>query len=176
MSQFEFVAQISAVKPAIAKAGQYGTSSEGYLEITLKVKQPTAPREPGIPWNLRKNGGAGDEIKPRPTAVNVKKDKDETVADHEARKAAALEGEQLEYDTALDHYQKSVNEWRQSVAQQSHKLLAYAQLIGLSSVFGGQDVQCVLTPIMQDLLPGFSASLMELPAGPTAAEPLFAEA
>lgn len=168
MTRFEFIAQISAVKPTMGKPGTYQeTAKNGSLEITLRVNQPQMPPRPQLGWNLRSDRDP-NEAKPRPTKSTLKKDKDETVEAHEARKAEDLEQQQRQYDHALSAYHDAMNEWSRGAAGHSERLLAYAQLIGLSSVFGGQDVACVLTPQMQDMLPGFSTSLLALPDGPSA--------
>ena len=63
------------------------------------------------------------------------------------------------------------NDYQQRLAVFRSRIRAYAELVGITSVFGSKRVNVVLTPTDQDLLPGFGTELVEelpaaLPFGP----------
>ena len=131
---------------------------EGKFELSLSVDQPQPPDPISAPWEFRQANG----WKPRPAAP--KRTKDESDDDFQARKQQ-LDAEQNRYDSARAAFAGLENDYQQRMTVYRNRIRAYAELVGITSVFGSKRVNVVLTPTDQDLLPGFGTELVEeLPA------------
>jgi hypothetical protein len=166
-----FESRVTGVKTSLAKsaANEWSQGAGGKLELTLSVEQPKAPSAPRKPapdyrWEDRSTTG---KMRPRPGDQTRKKD--ETDEEYEARDAVQKRrAEQQEWDAAEHHWVAQLAEYHNKVlpayqaAASAHRerVMAYAQLAGIMAVFGNTLVRVELTPIEQDLLPGFSVSLL----------------
>ena len=150
----------------IAKTDGYGSSSKGRLELTLSVEQPAPPRrpsEPRMPYVLADLDG---KQKARP--VDIQHKPDESDEDYDAREAVVKRRqEQHAHDRAVREYEADVARFEREKAEfvavvsaHRERVMSYAQLVGIAAVFGNEVVQVVLTPLNQDLLPGFGMSLL----------------
>lgn len=149
-----FEARIAGVAVKSAKEDPYGgrTASGGQLEVRLLVAQPEPPRRPGIPWEHMVRGPGGtttDTWKPRP----------ETPAKGQSKHDFA--SLQRYYDAARARWDTEMEEFNRTMAGMRDRTIAYAQLVGLAAVFGNRAVSVVITPVDQDLLPGFGVALVE---------------
>lgn len=149
----EFEAKLAGVKPVIAKVSEYGQTSPGRLEMTLAIEQPSPPRSPRIPYEFDRHGGGW---KDRPEDLKGK------AADDEA-KAAARKAEQERYDAARARWDQEMKDFGAQQAGYQSRLVAYAQLVGISAVFEQQVLAVRMSPL-QDVLPGFGVSLLPAPA------------
>lgn len=162
-NRLAFEAQITGVKPILAKAAPNGYSSQrgASVELTLMVTAPTPPHEPSPPyqWSDRQ---AADGWKPRPEGVERKKgESDDKFADRES----AARFQQRQWDEARVRWSADMERWRAEVATLRARMRAYTLLVGLTTVLGGQVVKVDLEPsVMQDLLMP-DAGLPELPGG-----------
>ena len=143
--------------------------AEGKFELTLSVDQPQPPDPISAPWEFRLANG----WKPRPVAP--KRTKEESDDDFQSRKQQ-IESEQTRYDGARAAFAGLENDYQQRLAVFRSRIRAYAELVGITSVFGSKRVNVVLTPTDQDLLPGFGTELVEespaaLPFGPEDEDP-----
>jgi len=141
-TKLQFEATISGVKPVIAKPDQYGGGPKGELQLTLRLMQPETPRPPQKPY-------------PYSQGTRPKKEGDE-----QARwDAAKLRDEQAtaEYEAAMERH-------AERMAAHAPRLMQYASMVGIATVFGSTPVQVVITPLNQDLMPGFTAVLLPEPA------------
>ena len=156
----------------MAKTDQYGSGSNGRLELTLTLEQPKAPRPPTEPsvYGLNYTNDSPPAMKPRPADIDRKKD--ESDEDYAARVAVVKrKDEQKNWDNdearltaAIMRYQKEKLVYDQALAAHGARTMGYAQLVGICSVFGNMAMRVELTPLEQDLLPGFSVGLLPAPA------------
>lgn len=160
-TRLEFTAEIANVKTiATKKSAGYGADAGGKLELTLVVEMPKAVRKPGIPWEWKAASGGADAWKDRPSDV-VERRKNESDDSFAVRTS-----ERERYDEARDRYERLMRDWRVANAAHSQRVMAYAQLVGIAAVFGGQKLRVMLVPENQDMLPGFEVELLDaLPAG-----------
>jgi hypothetical protein len=167
-----FEARVTGAKPVLAKADQYGGGSGGRLELTLTLDQPKAPAPPRAPtpdYRFRDPHGDGMCAKP----ADIPRKKGESDEEYEAREAVVKRRqEQLEWGNATTAFGHAYNRYMDQKVAHAAALLAhrertmsYAQLVGIASVFGNMAMKVELTPLEQDLLPGFSVGLLPEPAG-----------
>ena len=165
-----FEAQVTGAKPVLAKKDDYGAPSGGRLELTLTLVQPKAPRPPVVPtpsWNWRDPNGPG--TLPRPDDVARKKDEsDEDYAEREAVKRRIAEQKDWDHSArvfaeSLKRYDHEKAAFEVQAAAHMGRIMSYAQLIGIVSVFGNTPVLVEITPLAQDMLPGFSVGLLPEP-------------
>ena len=164
-----FEARVTGAKPVLAKASEnYGGGTGGRLELTLTLDQPKAPRPPSAPslYGLNYTNDSPPAMKPRPADIDRKKG--ESDEDYVARVAVVKrKDEQKNWDhdearltTAIMRYQQEKSAYDQAVPAHAARTMAYAQLVGICSVFGNMAMRVELTPLEQDLLPGFSVGLL----------------
>lgn len=154
----EFEAKLVGVKPVIGSFDDYGNSKAGRLEVTFAIAQPAAPKKPVPNYEI---ASGLSQIKPRPE-VPAEAKKGESVVTFEKRKAEA-EADQVRYDRALERYNRELASWDQAMAALSARMLSYAQLVGLTAVFGNTELRVVVHPKTR-LLEGFGVSLLAAPA------------
>jgi hypothetical protein len=135
------------------------TASIAGVKLVLKVAAPQAPRAPSIPYQWSSVGGGNSTWRPRPEDIKRKpKETDEDYASNPVR--LRREAEQASYDDAHTRWEQDMLASRAGALRHRDRLMSYAQLVGVASVFGGQQMTVVLTPADQDMLPGFSANLL----------------
>lgn len=165
-----FEAQVTGAKPVLAKKDAYGASANGRLELTLTLDQPKAPRPPFAPtpsYNWRASSGPG--MQPRPGDIAKKKDEsDEDYAERDAVKRRVAEQKDWDkaarqFGEALTRYEQEKAAFEVQAAAHMGRIMSYAQLIGIVSVFGNTPVLVEITPLAQDMLPGFSVGLLPEP-------------
>ncbi len=167
-----FEARVTGAKPVLAKADQYGGGSGGRLELTLTLDQPKAPMAPRAPtpdYRFRDPSSDGMCAKP----ADIPRKKGESDEDYEARdNVVKRRAEQLDWGNEMTAFGHKLNRYKEQQAAHAAALLAhrertmsYAQLVGIASVFGNMAMRVELTPLEQDLLPGFSVGLLPEPAG-----------
>ena len=163
-----FEARVTGAKPVLAKTDQHGSGSNGRLELTLTLDQPKAPIAPRRPtpgYGFDKGG----LMTPRP--ADIARKKNEPDEEYTARDAVVKRlQEQAMWDLEYTHFARRMAEYE--IALQSHQAVAvahaartmgYAQLVGICSVFGNMAMRVELTPLAQDMLPGFSVGLLPEP-------------
>ena len=166
-----FEAKVTGAKPVLAKASEnYGGGTGGRLELTLTLDQPKAPAPPRAPtpdYRFRDPSSDGMCAKP----ADIQRKKAETDEEHEAREAVVKRrAEQRDWTLAGTAWVTANNRYMEQKAAHAAALLAhrertmgYAQLVGICSVFGNMAMRVELTPLEQDLLPGFSVGLLPEP-------------
>ena len=120
---------------------------KGHFDLTLTIEQPDPPTPPPVPWKFTADNDR-TAWKSRPEDVA------EEAEEHEERLR-----EQERYDTERAGYEQQEADFRGLLALYRAKVMAYAQVVGIASVFGSQTVTVVLMPSNQDLIPGFAAEL-----------------
>lgn len=162
-SSLSFEATIGGLKTVMEKASTYGQPTPGRLELTLFIdqpKQPAAPQE----WNDYRTG----KMVSRPKTADeqpvfryiASPKKGATLEEQEAAKHKGLEKAQAAWDVAHAKYLRQVEATRDLT-------LRYAQLVGISAVFGHSPLRVAITP-QQELLAGFGVDM--LIAGATSEE------
>lgn len=166
-TRLEFEATIGGVSVKAPKEDGFShTLSGGGLELKLTLALPDAPKAPGIPWDFKAGNSASrdDSWKPRPADLPKKKGEDDEA--YAARDdVVQRRRDQERYDGAVARWSEEVAEYRRRHAAHSGRLMVYAQITGIVSVLGNQRLLVVLEPLNQDLLPGFTASLLAEPEG-----------
>ena len=168
-----FEAKVTGAKPVLAKTNDYGAGTPGRLELTLSLEQPAAPRAPSPPtatgygrdWRDPKTGG----MKPRP--ADVARKPSETDDDYATRDAVSKrryeqqgwDREEAELSRTIVRYTAEKAEYDRASAAHQGRLMSYAQLVGIVSVFGNTPVRVEITPLDQDMLPGFMVGLLSEP-------------
>lgn len=171
-TKLTFEARVTGAKPVLAKPDRYGGGLNGRLELTLTLDQPKPPREPRVPepdyrWIERDGGRVG--MKPKPGDIQRKKD--ETDEAYEARDAVVKRKAEQEdwkreanrYAALLKHFEQEKVGYQDSLVAHRGRVLSYVQLVGIASVFGNAPVRVEITPLQQDLLPGFIVGLLSEP-------------
>ena len=126
----------------------------------MTLDQPKAPRQPGMVPTGHNRGEA------RPDDVSRKKG--ETDEEYGARPAVEQRvANQRQWDTYdkqfigdLQRYQAANLEYERSLGTHQGRVMSYAQLVGMFSVFGNMAVRVEITPLDQDMLPGFVVGLL----------------
>lgn len=161
-TRLQFEATLGGVQVKQSKSDGYSAGPKGAeLVLSLSVKQPSPPREPFKSYFLEK---------PRPELPKQKKGEED--AEYEGR-CSAIRSEQERWDAELVVYQQKLAAYHADVEALRDRTLAFAQLVGISAVFGNQPVTVTIEPAGQELLPGFEVSLLAPPepkAETTAAE------
>lgn len=151
-TRLQFEATLGGVQVKQSKSDGYGSGPKGAeLVLSLSVKQPTKPQQP-YKWPFLD--------KPRPELPKQKKD--ENAAAYEGR-CTAIRSEQERWDAELARYQRETARYAAEVEALRDRTLAFAQLVGISAVFGNQPVTVTIEPAGQELLPGFEVSLLAPP-------------
>ena len=138
-----FDAKIAGVTVRPAKEA----SGKGRFDLTLTIEQPDPPAPPSVPWKFAADHDRS-AWKARPEDIP------EEAAEYQERVR-----EQERYDTERAEHERQQVEYQRLAALYRQRVMAYAQVVGIASVFGNQTVTVVLMPSNQDLIPGFAAEL-----------------
>lgn len=142
-TRLAFDAKIAGVTVKPAK----DASGKGRFDLTLTIEQPDPPTPPAIPWKfMAEHDRSTWRVRPE--------DFPEDGPDHEERSS-----EQERYDHARAEYEQLHAAYQRLAGLYRERVMAYAQVVGIASVFGNQTVTVVLMPSNQDLIPGFAAEL-----------------
>lgn len=154
-----------AIKQPKAQQSYYGTPvtpTGGDLGLSFKVERPQPPKAPTRPWQL-------NNPKPEPHAGNPPKRKaKETDEEYEERckphleKVARAEAEIAAYERLEAQWVETQRQHQQALRDFAPKLMAYAQLTGIAAAIGNVRCEVIIRPVLQDVLPGFSATAMLL--------------
>lgn len=151
-TRLAFDAKIATIAVRPAK----DNGSRNRFDLGLTIEQPDAPRRPNVPFEFS-DGPDRSKWKPRPPLPKRKpNESDEEFDDrcgNEVKQRDRYEAARASYNDGLQRYVKELAEYR-------IRVMAYASLVGLASVFGHQTVNVVITPSNQDILPGFAAELI----------------
>lgn len=159
-TRLEFEATIAGVSVKSPKEDPYSHAlSGGGLELKLLVQLPEGPKPPAIGWKWADGHASSQQWKPRPSDLPRKKN--ETDEAYAARAdVVALAKEQADYDASRARWDEEMVVYRAASARHAQRLMSYAQITGIASVLGNQRLLISVEPYNQDLLPGFTTSLL----------------
>jgi len=157
-TKLEFEATITDAKPVIAKTSY----DKGKLLLTLTLHQPSAPSAPSFPYEFNASGYGTDGGNWKPCPEDLKRKKDESDDDYAARNKARSQ-EKYRWLQSKARYDAQVAAFATEQAAYQARLMSYASLIGLASVFGNKPLTVTLVPMEQGLLPDYGVSLLAPP-------------
>ena len=145
MLQFE--AKVKKVHSIAAKVGQYGSTSAAKCEVTLVIDAPEMPRKPqrGHAWQdgeMERLLG-GDAL--------------------DSDGAEKLKQLQEEIHGLDQRHAERLREYEEAMAGLQDRMMAYAQLVGVTSLFGASRLHVTFRPAEQALLPGIDVALLPSP-------------
>lgn len=145
----------TAISPGAGTPGAYNYKP-GSFDVTFRVSQPmiTADRPGKTIWI--ENATVDVSNPPGPAPERKPKEKDFSFSKREAAWRGHRNGH--------DRYLRQLEAYNAALEAYQPQMLAWAQLLGLSGLFGGKDVLVTLSPADQGLLPGFTLDALAPPA------------